>query len=349
MTIRQQVKRFWKVFEMERKNLEKALLEMDQEEVKEISKILSTYFEELCNCELEICEEDGIFEITFLPEMEKNAQIICALLKSMAPKENMENWVIHACLPPLSQRALNTILKIENDAYTSDDFIVNYDIDYKNRCLNLEIYCDAFKRMRAEKARDVAYYMLELFVGETAMEGYINHVEVLDQRVENDGNQVLMSDLYDRLLDIVDEEKWIQYKDPTSIYRVYQVSENNLKDDVRKDMKVIFTMHSHLINETLNDEYFICNQFFDFGGEYGYVYYEHENSEVNDSIVRQTLEKKLNELLYPLGIARSIGGAIGMKYAYIDLALFDKEGFLKALEKINKKLTIKLKYRAFEE
>ena len=349
MTIRKQVKRFWKVFMEEKKNLEKALLEYDQEEVKEISKILSTYFEELCNCELEICEEDGIFELTFLPEMEKNAQIICALLKSMAPKENMENWVIHACLPPLSQRALNTILKIENDAYSSDDFIVYYDIDRTSRCMNLEIYCDAFKRMRAEKARDVAYYMLELFVGETAMEGYINHVEVLDVKKDMEHDcQVLLSDLFEVLMDTVEEEKWISYKDPTSIYRVYQVNENKLSEDVRKDMKVIFTMHSHLINEVLNDEYYICNQFFDFGGEYGYVYYEHENSEVNDSIVRQTLEKKLNELLYPLGIARSIGGAIGTKYAYIDLALFDKEAFIKALEKINAKLTIKLKYASFE-
>ena len=32
-------------------------------EIKEITKILGTYFEELCNCEIEICEEDGIFEL----------------------------------------------------------------------------------------------------------------------------------------------------------------------------------------------------------------------------------------------------------------------------------------------
>ena len=41
MTIRQQVKRFWKVFEMERKNLEKALLEMlDEERLKYVGSMV---------------------------------------------------------------------------------------------------------------------------------------------------------------------------------------------------------------------------------------------------------------------------------------------------------------------
>ena len=76
MSIKKQIKRFWKIFVSEQKNLEKALLEKNTEEVEEIKKILSTYFEEFSNCSLEIEEEDGIFDLTFLPEQEKNIQIV---------------------------------------------------------------------------------------------------------------------------------------------------------------------------------------------------------------------------------------------------------------------------------
>ena len=37
MSIKEQAKRFWKVFVMEKQNLEKALLENDQDEIKEIN------------------------------------------------------------------------------------------------------------------------------------------------------------------------------------------------------------------------------------------------------------------------------------------------------------------------
>ena len=47
--------------------------------------------------------------------------------------------------------------------------------------------------------------------------------------------------------------------------------------------------------------------------------------------------KEINDLLYPMSIARTMGGAIGMYYSYIDLAVFDRDGFAIALEKINEK------------
>lgn len=346
MSIKKQIKRFWKIFVSEQKNLEKALLEKNTEEVEEIKKILSTYFEEFTNCSLEIEEEDGIFELTFLPEQEKNIQIITELLKKMAPKEVSKNWIIHSCLPPMSLKALNTVLRIKNQDYTAEDFIVYYDIDVKNHCLNVEIYCDAFSLMEPNKALEVGTYMLQLHIGETAFEGYINHIEVIDHKKE-EGNRSNLAYFYEMLLDLVSEQKWVDYKEPTEVYRAFKLEEEKISDEVRKDMKMIFTIHPLMIAETLAGESFIASQFFDLGGEYGFLYYPHANSEVNDALIRQKLEKRLNELLFPMGIARSIGGAIGTKYAYIDLAIFDKEEFLKVLPLINAKLSIHLQYQEF--
>ena len=43
-----------------------------------------------------------------------------------------------------------------------------------------------------------------------------------------------------------------------------------------------------------------------------------------------------------MSIARTMGGAIGMYYSYIDLAVFDRDGFAIALEKINEKMKFKI-------
>ena len=41
--------------------------------------------------------------------------------------------------------------------------------------------------------------------------------------------------------------------------------------------------------------------------------------------------------------------AIGMYYSYIDLAVFDRDGFAIALEKINEKMKFKIYYHSFLE
>ena len=66
-----------------------------------------------------------------------------------------------------------------------------------------------------------------------------------------------------------------------------------------------------------------------------------------EALVRQQLEKEINDLLYPMSIARTMGGAVGEYYSYIDIAVFDKDGFMIALEKINEHMNFKIYYKSF--
>ncbi len=50
-----------------------------------------------------------------------------------------------------------------------------------------------------------------------------------------------------------------------------------------------------------------------------------------------------------MSIARTMGGAIGIYYSYIDVAIFDIDGFKIALEKLNEKLKFKIYYHPFLE
>ena len=191
-------------------------------------------------------------------------------------------------------------------------------------------------------------YMLELFIGELEFEARISRVEILDAEIDEE-NVCLLPNLYEDLCDIIIDQEWMEYHDPLSIYMAYKLDEKPVSETLRRDMKLIVTTNPQLQEEVLNKEYATCKDFADKGGEYGYLYYEKLYEDEKEALVRQQLEKEINDLLYPMSIARTMGGAIGMYYSYIDLAVFDRDGFAIALEKINEKMKFKIYYHSFLE
>ena len=66
-----------------------------------------------------------------------------------------------------------------------------------------------------------------------------------------------------------------------------------------------------------------------------------------NALIRQTMEKRLDEQLQKLSIARTIGGAIGTFYSYIDVAVFDPDAFAIILEDLSTKISFALHYQPF--
>lgn len=345
MSIKMLIERFWKVFLLEKNNLEKALDENNENEIKEIDKILSTYYEEFSNSKLQISKEDDFYEITFLTGMEKNVQLINALVKKLAPQSITEDWIVNAYMPPMHDAFIHAQLRIENTTYTVNDFSVFYQVDEVNKMVQCKVYSEKFVNMDNNKAKEVAVYFMQGAVGECFFEAYISSVDAIVKQVYE--KQVLLVDCFELLIDLIEKFEWTDYQDPTLIYRVYKLDEAKVSNEIRKDMKLIFTVHPELIQDSLLEQDYQSMEFYDFGGEFGYLYFENPYHSEMDATVRQKLEHKINELLYDKGIARSIGGAIGNTYSYIDLAIFDKEEFTKALHILNRKLSIQLHYISF--
>ena len=112
--------------------------------------------------------------------------------------------------------------------------------------------------------------------------------------------------LYEDLCDIIIDQEWMEYHDPLSIYMAYKLDEKPVSETLRRDMKLIVTTNPQLQEEVLNKEYATCKDFADKGGEYGYLYYEKLYEDEKEALVRQQLEKEINDLLYPMSIARII-------------------------------------------
>ena len=349
MNSKHRVQSFWSYFLTIQEPLEAALRAQDQHEYKHLLNDINEHLKSVCGCKLEVeLSETGFFEMTFATGGDKTAQLCSALLKKDAPKELSENWIINAFRPPLSERALNSYLQIQDKTVRGADFKVYYTIDDESKTVELKVYCEALLSLSDTQRENIVAYMLELFIGELELEARISRVEILEEESDEE-NVCLLPNLYEDLCDIIVDQEWMEYHDPLSIYMAYKLDEKPVSETLRRDMKLIVTTNPQLQEGVLNKEYATCKDFADKGGEYGYLYYEKLYEDEKEALVRQQLEKEINDLLYPMSIARTMGGAIGIYYSYIDVAVFDRDGFGIALEKINEKMKFKIYYHSFLE
>lgn len=349
MNCKHRIQNFWQLFLSERSELEEALRTQDEARCEDLIREINVRLESICGCKALIeYSDDGFFELTFDTGPNKTVQYICELLRQCAPKELVEDWIINAWLPPYSSKAQNAVLRIKDQMYTGADFTVFYDIDDTNHCLYVDLYCPGFKEIADEdRKREMSAYMLELFIGELELEARIASIQAIDEPIKDSDNFCLLPNFYEDVCDIVVDQEWLEYHEPTNIYMAYKISEEPASDTLRKDMKLIITTNSLLQEELLSNNFDSCIDFRDKGGEYGYLYYENPYDDEKNALIRQTMEKKLNEMLQPLSIARTIGGAMGTHYSYIDLAIFDKDAFGIVLEDLNSKISFDLHYQAF--
>ncbi|MBS6373612.1 MAG: hypothetical protein KH431_03220 [Erysipelotrichaceae bacterium] len=347
MTNKQMVKAFWEEFEAIHKDLQKAIRNEDREALKELLDTLNDQLMLIagCKCEVELAD-NGFYELTFDTGMNKTAQYICACLKKEAPHTIVDEWIINAFRQPLSERAMHTVLNIKGQQYTPVDFKIYYDIDTNMKAMHVQMYCEAFKGMDEVRQYDIARYLLELFIGELELEARIASLRILEAPIDHE-NVVLLPNFYEDICDIVIDQDWTSYSDPTVIYSVYKLNEEVKAMGLRKDITILATSNPILFEELQNQEQDSCRDFQDKGGEYGYCYYDRKDESEASAIRNAQIEKELHELLYPLGIARTIGSGIGTKHCYIDFAIFDKPLFLQALKRINEKTALELFYKSF--
>lgn len=347
MYAKHRVQNFWKYFMGVHTEIETAFKEADKQAIKDLRKEVNLQCASVGGAKVIIdLNEDGFFELSFDGGNNKTKQYICSLLKKDAPKELVDDWIINPFVQPLNDTIFGTILKIDEVEYKGSDFKVYYTIDDINKCLHVKVYSEKLRGLPELRQDEIVNYMLSMYVGELEMEARIADVEVIDSP-SDDENVCLLPNFFEDICDVIIDQEWIEYQDPTNIYMAYKLDKETASDTLRKDMKLIITTNPLLQEELLNKELDSCNEARDYGAEYGYLFYEIEQTGEQIALVRQQLEKEIQELLYPLSIARCIGGAIGTHYAYIDVIIFDVNAFQLVLEKVNEHLNFPVYYRNF--
>lgn len=337
---------FWSEFEKYDQKLRTAFLEQSEDAYKiiemfdeEISRICGSHF---------FCEYSyDTFEMTFDTGPNKTSQYLALLCSELAPESIRKNWIINSCLPAMSQKAIQADLRIKEDDYYLNDFMVFYTVDQKNQTIDCKLYCAGYSQIgNPERKKEMSMYLIELAIGQCAYESYLSSVDFLDSPNDEDSFCNLI-DFYETILSIVERNDWHVYDHPTEIHSIYQPYKEFADDSLRKDMKMIFTTHPLLIEETIEGKKDVLSDLEVKDGKFGYTYFMNLYNSKEDALLRQELSKKLDKEMQAIHAGKVIGGAIGKSYAYIDWIVFDEERFLKAFENIKKQLEVKLYYQSF--
>lgn len=347
MDTKQRVQNFWKYFMNVRSEIEMALANHDEDALKELQREINLQVESVCEAKAELEFHDGFYELSFHGGANKGKQYICALLKKDAPKALVDDWIINSFRQPLSDIALHTVVDIAGKQYTGADFMVYYTVDEEAKCIHVQIHSEALKQLPQEQKQTVALSLLELFIGEVELEARIGTIEVVDEPIQDASDFCLLPNFYEDISDIVVDQQWVEYQEPSNIYTVYKLDQEIGSQSLRKDMKLIMTTNPQLHEELFNHELDSCNEAMRFGSSYGYLYYEIQHEKEDIALVRQQLEKELQDLFYPMSIARSIGGAIGTQYGYVDFIIFAKDAFDIILERLNEHLPFPVYFQSF--
>ncbi len=351
MSVISNINEFWKRFEDEQQDLLNALRDKNYTALSEVLEGIDQECYAISGAHLFVEDSFEQPELTLDAGPNKTTQLICQQMKKLAPADIKKVWIINDTLPPLSQKAIEAQLQIHDEIYTLFDFTAFYTADEQAQSFSVRLYCPGFSLIdNPEHKREMCIYLVELAIGQNAMESYVSFVDYLDQP-ENGTDFCNLTELYEVIMETAEKGKWRDYKHPTDIYSVYQPHQDFAHDSLRKDMKIIFTTNPSLIEESLGSKADVLLDLKAKDGEYGYIYYSNPFSGKDDALYRQELSKKLDAAFAPLHCAKVIGGAIGKSFSYIDLIVFDKALFLKAFKQIQDQLheRVELHYRSFAE
>lgn len=351
MSVLENIKSFWNRFVDEEPTLLEALRVHDYEKITEALEGLNNESYRISGAHFFVEDNFEMPEMTFDSGPNKTSQLICQQMKKLAPASIKKTWIINDSLPPLSQKAIEASLQIKDEHYSLFDMTVFYVVDDKSHSLSCHLYCPGFSLIdNPEYKREMSIYLVELAIGENALESYISSVDFLNEP-ENGMDFCNLTELYEVIHTIVEKNHWQEYKHPLDIFTVFKPHQDFASDSLRKDMKMIFTKHPALIEETLGNKGDVQLDLKAKEGEFGYIYYVNPFDSEQDATFRQELAKQIEALLAPLHCAKVIGGAIGKSYSYIDLILFDPTMFEKVFTQIQAQLKdkVELYYRSFDQ
>ncbi|MGN1276903.1 MAG: hypothetical protein ACI4UK_07940, partial [Floccifex sp.] len=229
------------------------------------------------------------------------------------------------------------------------DFFVSFGVDDNQDLIHAKVYCPGYYLIdNTENKKEMSMYLLELALGEIAYEAYLSHIDFMDEPKEVEQFCPII-DFYDQLMDVVEKKGWKQYNSPLDIYSVYQPIQDFAHDSLRKDMKMIFTTHPILLEETIENKNDVLADMESKQGEYGYIYYSNLYGNKQDALVRQQISTAIQKQLHQNEVGKVIGGAIGKSYSYIDIAVFDSSLFDIVFRKIKRQLDgkVELFYQKF--
>ena len=321
----ERVEAYWQAFSQQEQTLRSDMGQGLWEQAKEQHRtLLSLAF---ASVEFELKSENGCHQLILLGQSEASRLLQYAYWQRKAPKELWHNWRF-----VVGQPAAQTHLLTIQGACLDVSEIQTWITKQENERFGIELYGESLTELQTrnpEKALQIIATMLEQVLGEIASVCCVAWVDVLEQPRQEQARP--LSELRQMLADAAAEGDVEALQDAEFLMENYRGYRNYPPETeewfLRQDVIVGSSCCQALVHSYYQSDDTRMEQHQRDGVICGFLFYS------NDAIPPHTLVElraQLEEQLQALSgeDATILGGAIGMRYSYIDCMCFDLKSFL---------------------
>lgn len=285
----------------------------------------------------------GDYEFNFTAEGKVPHFYLMPFLISRMPQEHKEKWKFS----PFSKgcNGADQDFNIYGKEVKFSEVKVNIDFDKDSQTFSVIYFNEKLNELDYNKSINAFCIMIDLMLGEAISHSYIGCVTRTDVIMET---MLPLTQMEDKIRKHLIDNNITISENPDKNYCIYKM-EPKQSGEFRMDVEIGTSCYQELISDYYSNN---TNSYYDIlecGAYPLYIsvsFWENRNNlpETEKEIVklRHTLEDKIqNTILGERGSSNEqgivIGGAMGTSTFYIDLLLYDMEGFEEQIEKLIEK------------
>lgn len=285
----------------------------------------------------------GDYEFNFTAEGKIPHFYLMPFLISRMPQEHKEKWKFS----PFSKgsNGSDQNFNIYEKELKFSEVKVNIDFDKDSQTFSVIYFNEKLNELDYNKSINAFCIMIDLMLGEAISHSYVGCVKRADAFMET---MIPLTKIEDKIRKHLIDNNITISENPDKNYCVYKM-EPKQSGEFRMDVEIGTSCYQELISDYYSNN---TNSYYDIlecGAYPLYIsvsFWENRNNlpETKKEIVklRHTLEDKIqNTILGERGSSKErgivIGGAMGASTFYIDLLLYDMEGFEEEIEKLIEK------------
>ncbi len=274
---------------------------------------------------------------TLSPGGDLDRRFLAEYWLSRAPK--MEGWRFFSSRQPGID--VEFTIEIGGHNFNSMEARFGLEVDQEAEVIDVVVWHPSFVA-DGDINSQVAFVFLDEALGEVGTEMWIGKIELIEAEPKD---PVAIKSLASEVVSLASMHQWEKLT-PEKTYTGYSV-ESPGEGFARADTIAGATCHFPLVGEFMEREGLLSNDpLASYGATFAYLVIDSTEFDPENEVQRRAeIEEQLDDLLRERGSGRVLGGATGIRHAYIDLFLVDGAHSLELVQQSMELQNLATRYR----